>query len=318
MWLLVCSWHQRVFMKKHFFFIGFIIILLTIYFFVFWQKNDGDTNTINQDRQSHPIINNTAISEVESNAINLSPNKPSGINSVIEAKEQTLNFARSVLNINNIDHQAELYAFNFIDNKMVKVIVQFSDGKVSSVISGQDQQGGFVIDNGRVVLDKSWSNYPPLTYDEAFAKIISNNSEIQYGESNLYYLNTSSAFYYKFPSSTMDYYVNVEDGEVISYIDAMKDFKESDVFIKLLYLMNADGTISINEEFSKKHLNHNEIEDVQLSISDINRKILAGEVSLDENFQFKNKSSIEIVPIKPSLTNPTIIPLPNSEIQYTP
>ena len=305
-------------MKKYFFIIGLIIISLIIYFLVTNKNDDHDTKKIYQDKQSIPLVNHEKTSEMEHNVLNSKPKEKNNINSVIEVKDQTLNFARSVLNINNIDYQAELYAFNFIDKKMVKVIVQFSDGKVNSVISGQDQQGDFVIDNGRVVLDKNWSNYPPLTYDEAFAKIISNNSEAQYGEGNLYYLNTSSVFYYKFPSSKMDYYVNVEDGEVISYADAMKTFKESDAFIKLLYSINNDGTISINEEFSKKHLNHNEIKDAQLSISDINQKILAGEVSLDENFQFKNKPSIEVAPINPTSTNPIILPLPNSEIQYTP
>ena len=302
-------------MKKYLLIIGLLSILVVSYLLAINKIDSNYTKNSNQGKQSFSVENHTVTSKTINNNLNPEVKQKNIINPIIEPKEQAINFSRSVLNIDNITHQTELYAFDFLDKKMAKIIVQFSDEKVSSIISGEDQNGEFIINNGRSVIDRGWTNYPPLTYEDAFAKITSLNSKALYGENNLYYINTSSVLYYKFPSDEMDYYVNVENGEITNYNDAMKSIKEGDDFIKKIYQRNNDGTISMNEEFSKKHLNQKEINDIQLTINEINQKILSGEVELDEDFQFKNKPSIEVVPVNPSLTKPTILPLPNSESQ---
>ena len=93
---------------------------MIIYFLVTNKNDDHDTKKIYQDKQSIPLVNHEKTSEMEHNVLNSKPKEKNNINSVIEVKDQTLNFARSVLNINNIDYQAELYAFNFIDKKWLK------------------------------------------------------------------------------------------------------------------------------------------------------------------------------------------------------
>jgi hypothetical protein len=97
------------------------------------------------------------------------------------------------------------------------------------------------------------------------------------------------------------------------YSNKIGNFKKKEIFIKQLYSKNSNGTIVINEDFSKKYLNQYEIEDMHKSVNDINKMILSGEVELDDNFQFKNVQPIEIVPVNPIKS--VLIPLPKSEHQ---
>ncbi len=97
------------------------------------------------------------------------------------------------------------------------------------------------------------------------------------------------------------------------YSNKIGSFKEKEIFIKQLYSKNSNGTVVINEDFSKKYLNQDEIEGMHKSVNDINKMILSGEVELDDNFQFKNVQPIEIVPV--NSIKSVLIPLPKSEYQ---